>query len=453
MHKMQNAKSLSTSNAHTQYISPNPSTTQSEVERLRSKVARETAMRRNLLHEVQDLRGAVRVYCRLKASTSGVSVLSIPSNEVVQLHRENAKGSSNTTPLGFEFDGVITPDMDQQDIYREVEDVCLNALDGYSACIMTYGQSRSGKTFTMLGDIKYSTAADSIEPILSLNNFGIHLRAARQIFSVSKQRRDRYKDVVTFSVVEVHEERLYDLLVGTDIGESQGRQEMHRKGRRRGGSVGSSSSAMGHSDHPSRLEIKTNHNGETIVIGLLSVEVKSFEDICRVWKECLSRRVSRLAEQGLMLEGHDQDCHIIGTMRIFSTNQATGIGTQGKIQFVDLAASDILHEPCSTSTRRTPSPDVLSSIGRDLKFANKSIAALSEVVEARSRYQRSVPYRNSTITHLLSDSLEADTKVVMIACVSTDAKDIQETACTLKFAQAMRKVIVGKATKHSLRHN
>jgi hypothetical protein len=344
--------------------------------------------------------------------------------------------------------------MDQQELYSEVEGVCLNALDGYSACIMTYGQSGSGKTFTMLGDVGYTIAADSIEPILSLNNFGIHLRAAKQIFTVLKQRSDRYKDVVRFSIVEVHDERLSDLLLGTDIGDSQGRPEAHRKSsRRRGFSVSSTSSATGNSDQPVKLEIKTNHNGETVVSGLLSVEVKSFEEICRVWKECLSSRVSRLAEQGLKLEGHGQNCHIIGTMRVYSTNLSTGTGTQGKIIFVDLAASDVIQEQRSGSSRRTSNPDILASIGRDLKFANKSIATLSEVVQARSRYQRSVPYRNSTITHLLSDCLEADTKVVMVACVSSDVKDIQETACTLKFAQSMRKVIVGKATKHSLVNN
>jgi hypothetical protein len=435
-------------------MSQKPSASQSEVERLRSKLAMETAVRRKLQHEVQDLRGAVRVYCRPKATTSGVSVLSMPSNEVVLLHREHAEGASHATPLGFEFDGVITPDMDQQELYSEVEGVCLNALDGYSACIMTYGQSGSGKTFTMLGDVGYTIAADSIEPILSLNNFGIHLRAAKQIFTVLKQRSDRYKDVVRFSIVEVHDERLSDLLVGTDIGDSQGRPEAHRKSsRRRGFSVSSTSSATGNSDQPVKLEIKTNHNGETVVSGLLSVEVKSFEEICRVWKECLSSRVSRLAEQGLKLEGHGQNCHIIGTMRVYSTNLSTGTGTQGKIIFVDLAASDVIQEQRSGSSRRTSNPDILASIGRDLKFANKSIATLSEVVQARSRYQRSVPYRNSTITHLLSDCLEADTKVVMVACVSSDVKDIQETACTLKFAQSMRKVIVGKATKHSLVNN
>lgn len=80
------------------------------------------------------------------------------------------------------------------------------------------------------------------------------------------------------------------------------------------------------------------------------------------------------------------------------------------------------------------------------------MATFSEVITARSQFQRKVPYRNATITHLLSDSLEADTKVVLVACVSSDLQDLQETACALKFAQTVRKVIVGKATKHTNVH-
>jgi kinesin family protein C2/C3 len=361
---------------------------------------------------------------------------------------------SNSTPLSFEFDGIVTPDMDQQELYSEMEQVCLNVLDGFNSSIMTFGPSRAGKTFTMLGDVGYSIAADSIEPVLSLNNFGVHLRAARQIFSVIEQRSDRYKDTVTFTILEVHEEKLCDLLVGTDIGESQGIREMPAKNsRRRAGSTCSSSSAMGNSDQPLKLELKTNHDGETCVSGLIAVELNSFEDVCRVWKECLSRRVSRLAEQGIRLEGHDHNCHTIGTMRVSSANLSTGSGTHGKIQFVDFAASDVVKESHPVNSTRGPNPDMPSSVGPDLVFENKSIATLSDVVQARSQFQRSVPYRNSTITHLLSDSLEADTKVVMIACVSSDVADIQETACTLKFAQSMRKVIVGKATTHSSRAN
>jgi kinesin family protein C2/C3 len=385
-----------------------------------------------------------------------VSTISIPSQEMLLLHRERAGlGAANNTPLSFEFDGILDSDMDQQDIYDELEEVCLSVLDGYNICVMTYGQSGFGKTYTLLGDVSYEGGK---EPVI--NNYGIHLRAAQQFFSVLKHRSERYNDIVTFSVAEVHDERLCDLLSGTEIGEDIGQMEVSGPSRNNRKRIDSHDGSASQSSKPSKLEIKTNHNGETIVHGLLSVEVSAFEDVYRVWKECLSHRAAKLAEQGVDMIDHDANCHVIGTLKVFSTNISTGVATSGKIQFVDLASSDVVPKRATvaSSSKKVPTatPDpMLAGVGnnQEWKFNNRSLATLAEVVGARSQYQRSVPYRNSTITHLLSDSLEADTKVVLVACVSSDLKDLQETACTLKFTQKLRKVVIGKATKHTLTHD
>lgn len=143
----------------------------------------------------------------------------------------------------------------------------------------------------------------------------------------------------------------------------------------------------------------------------------------------------------------------IAKFKIRSKNIATGVFTWGKIQFVDLAASNVVSRRPTNKKTTTPEATIASiGIGSEWKFTNRSMATFSEVITARSQFQRKVPYRNATITHLLSDSLEADTKVVLVACVSSDLQDLQETACALKFAQTVRKVIVGKATKHTNVH-
>ena len=424
---------------------------QSEIDRLKSKLAMESASRRKLLHEVQDLRGTVRVYCRQRSAPNGVSTISTPSQELLLLNCPGFKdGASNS----FQFDGILGSDIDQQDLYDELDDVCLSALDGFNVCIMAYGQSGSGKTYTMVGEVAYGSDNNNKENVVSIKNYGIHLRAAQQFFNVLKHRSERYQDVVTFSIVEVYDERLCDLLAGTDIGETNGKTEGSRKSNRK--RIDSHDGSMSSLSRLNKLEIKTNHNGETVVHGLLSVEVNSFDDVIRVWKECLSKRKTRLSEQGVDFADYESNTHVIGTLKVFSTNIATGLGTTGKIQFVDLASSDVVpHAPKRNGAKKAPTPEgVLSGFGnkQEWKYANKSLSTLREVVNARSQFQRSVPYRNSTITHLLSDSLEADTKVALVACVSSEAKDLQETAFTLKFAQNMRKVAIGKATKHILSH-
>ena len=170
-------------------------------------------------------------------------------------------------------------------------------------------------------------------------------------------------------------------------------------------------------------------------------------------------RSARLAEQGINEDQYLAECHVIATLSVVSTNVSTGIGTSGRIQFVDLASSDL--QACyvdsdavadEAETAKTPSDGVLCGVGNNSqwKFANKSLETLLDVVKARSQFSRSVPYRNSTLTHLLRDSFTSDTKFLFLTSVSTDAEDLQNTASALRFASLMRKVNVGIATKHTV---
>ncbi|OEU14589.1 P-loop containing nucleoside triphosphate hydrolase protein [Fragilariopsis cylindrus CCMP1102] len=396
-----------------------------EVDRLRSKLAMESARRRKLLDELQDLRGSIRVYCRPRVPPTSSSTkkyqptIDMVSNEVLMLHRDLVSSSSDSTPLCFEFDGILSSDMSQNDVYAEFEAICASVVEGYKVCIMTYGQADSGKTHTMLGEVHCNKKDHSV----SIDNHGIHLRSMKQLFSLLEHRRDRFLDTVTLNLVEVHDERLIDLLAGTDFGEAHG-----------------------------RLEIKTNRDGETVLRGVLSVEVSSFEDVLCVWNEILATRSSRLAEQEIDARAYELDSHVVATLKVSSINIVTGASASGQIQFVDFASSDVVSTKRSlgvSSSKRLSINSSSDQLLEDWKFTNKSLNAVRDVVQARTQYQRSVPYRNSTITHVLSDSLESDTKVVMIACVSTDEKDVQNTTCTLQFAQEMRKVTVGKATRHT----
>jgi kinesin family member C2/C3 len=440
---------------------------QEEIDRLRSKLAMESARRRKLLGELQDLRGAVRVYCKLTSTTNDPTI-ALVSNEVLLLRRDgpisvdafNQDSIDESTPggdapLSFEFEGILPSDAEQEDIYAEFESVCSSVVEGFKICVMSYGAANSGKTHTMLGDIIYDKNHSA-----SIQDHGVQLRSMKQLFSVLEHRRDRYQDSVTMTLIEVHDEKLVDLIAGTDYGDAHGRIEGARKsasrrrtesedGKSRASvlSVGNASQqANSISSSRPKLEIKTNRDGETVVHGVLSVEVSSFQDVCRVWAESLSMRSKRLSEQDTDLRTYQLGSHVIATLKVVSRNIGNGVTTTGRIQFVDFAAADTVSRPSRTSSSVSPSH---SDNLEKWKYVNKSLSTIDEVVRARSQYQHAVPYRNSTITHLIRDSLEADTKVIMIACVSSEENDIRNTTCTLRFAQEMRKVVVGKATRHT----
>ena len=133
---------------------------QTEVAMLKKKLAMEMANRRKLLGEVQDLKGAVRVYCRPRPitaqavddGTTPVSIISVPSHEVGLLHREFVLKNGINTPMSFELDRMFTSNTTQRDLYAEMEELVLSSLDGYNSCLMAFGQNGCGKTHSLIGD-------------------------------------------------------------------------------------------------------------------------------------------------------------------------------------------------------------------------------------------------------------------------------------------------------------
>jgi len=434
---------------------------QSEILTLRERLALEAATRRRLLNEVQDLRGNIRVYCRPKPSNSDDRLLEIPSNEVLLLQRGKIS-QDNVQPLSFEYDHVFGSNAGQKEVYSEVEELVLSVLDGFNICMIVYGPSECGKTYTMLGDINYPSK-DNNE--IELGDFGLHLQGVQQLFTVSDRRSERYQDSFSLSIVEVHDEKVHDVVAGTTVGDAKGVVDMdiqklfdRKKPRRKrpqceGDSVPGNSTTS-RSGRSAKLEIRTNSDGETIVQGLVSVQVASLEEVIDVWKQALTARAMRLNELGIDSDTYEASSHMIATLQVVSRNVATGVGSVGKIQFVDLAGADLIGSQSSSKKSRSSSvvDGVLAPVGnnKEWRFAQKSISTLGEVFQARSQFSRAVPYRNSTLTHLLSDSLEGDTKVMVMICVSSDPHDAQETASTLRFGTKAKRVNIGKATKHAL---
>ena len=422
------------------------SQSKNEEEVLRDQLAIESVARRRLLAEVQDLRGVVRVYAK-PCVRSRSNLLSFPSLDTMIIHRE--KVEKHTAPLSFECDRAFGLEASINEVYEELEDVCLSALEGYRVCLMAYGASLTGKTRTLVGDFAVST--DPTSHSVEIKGLGLHLQAMQHLLSIVEQRTDQFQDSVSLTIVEVMEDRLLDMLAGTSVGDSTGSLVSHQNSRtlhRKQSSTDDSESA----DNKSvRLEIKHDVHGDTIVQGALSIEVASYEQLCQVWKECMALRAQRVSESGIDDRTYNASSNIIATVVVSSTNVTTGQSTLGKLQFVDLAAANLVRKEESSDPKPTPTPDDVLALGpTPMKYEQKCLERLQDVVTARTRFHRSIPYRNSTLTHLLRDSLEADAKVVLIVCVSSDPSDLVETTAALRFASLMRRVHIGKATKHSL---
>jgi kinesin family protein C2/C3 len=396
---------------------------------LKEKLAAESAMRLKLLNELQDIRGTVRVYCRPKPSVENKSILTIPTHDILVLNEEGS-------PMSFKFDRVFSPHASQYEVFSELEEPLISSLDGFNVTLLAFGQCRSGKTHSVLGDCVLDSSGTP-----RLESQGVQLQALKQLFNIAGHRTDRYKDAVSMTILEVHNEKLIDLLAGTPSADEHGQiiicETRDRRDKRKKNNELNNNSDW----HKGKLEIRTNIDGNTVVQGLVSIPIHSYEDATTIWNETLAKRAERLKQGGFDPSNYEKNSNVITTFQITSVNIATGVGTEGKLQFVDMAASDIAHGVKKMEDAITTNED-------NIHFCNKSIDALNDVVNARCQFDRSVPYRNSTLTHLLRDSLEADAKVLLLCCVSSDASNLSDTIGTLRFGSRMQKVSIGKATKH-----
>ncbi|XP_058107726.1 kinesin-like protein KIN-14B isoform X2 [Magnolia sinica] len=147
------------------------------------------------LNDFLDLKGNIRVFCRIRPLLLGekcgssVPVVAFDSSTVLLKFAENKRKQ-------YSFDKVFHPGSSQDEVFSEVEPVIKSALDGYNACIFAYGQTGTGKTFTMEGRVDCP---------------GVVPRAIEALF---KQALDsNHAFLFTFSMLEIYMGSLRDLLV------------------------------------------------------------------------------------------------------------------------------------------------------------------------------------------------------------------------------------------------
>ncbi|KAK4400803.1 Kinesin-like protein KIN-14J [Sesamum angolense] len=135
---------------------------------------------RKLYNEVQDLKGNIRVYCRIRPFLPGQS----RKQTTIQYIGENGelvvinplKPGKDSHRL-FKFNKVFGPASTQEEVFRDTQPLIRSVLDGYNVCIFAYGQTGSGKTYTMTGPNATSVV-----------DWGVNYRALNDLFNISQNR-------------------------------------------------------------------------------------------------------------------------------------------------------------------------------------------------------------------------------------------------------------------------
>lgn len=195
--------------------------------------------RRRLHNQLQELKGNIRVFCRVRPVLPGEPTPppgfllfpsspggpSDPSTHVSLFRSDERRGTLSGVPAAptrydFSFDRVFPPGSGQDEVFEEIAMLVQSALDGYPVCIFAYGQTGSGKTFTMEGGPGGDPQMEGLIP-----------RALRHLFSVAQELSSQgwtYNFVASY--VEIYNETVRDLLAtGTRKGQG-GDCEIRRVG-------------------------------------------------------------------------------------------------------------------------------------------------------------------------------------------------------------------------------
>ncbi|CAH1451101.1 unnamed protein product [Lactuca virosa] len=152
---------------------------------------------RKLYNQVQDLKGNIRVYCRVRPSLGGRSdfksvVDSIEEGTItINTPAKYGKGSRS-----FNFNKVFGPSSTQAEVFADTRPLIRSVLDGYNVCIFAYGQTGSGKTHTMTGPKDLTETSQ-----------GVNYRALSDLFFIAEQRKDTLQYDVSVQMIEIYNEQ------------------------------------------------------------------------------------------------------------------------------------------------------------------------------------------------------------------------------------------------------
>lgn len=369
---------------------------------LRTKVAEQEEQlnvseqdRRALHNSLQELKGNIRVFCRLRPLLPAENApqrpfLMLPDERTVEVLRTDSEAQRETV-LTFSFDRVFPGVASQAAVYDEVSQLVQSALDGYHVCIFAYGQTGAGKTHTMEGD-----EDDELK--------GIIPRALHQVFEAS-QKQPHWTYTMVASFVEVYNETLRDLLVPPS-----------------------------QADKAPPLQLKmASKDGPVTVANLTEIPVESAQQIGQLLRCARKNR----AVAATKCNERSSRSHSVFRLDITGHNMHTELGCRGRLNLVDLAGSERLSESQSAGQRL-----------REAQNINRSLANLGNVILALSNRADHVPYRNSKLTHLLMDSLGGNSKTLMLLNISPREENIGETINSLRFATTVNQCQIGTARKN-----
>ncbi|XP_036423843.1 kinesin-like protein KIN-14R [Colossoma macropomum] len=274
------------------------------VEELHSLYQKEASERRALCGKLLELQGNIRVFCRCRRqsdSAGSTGCLEVVSDQELLLVQKGGKKK-------FVFDSVFSSSASQEQVLDGTLPIITSCLDGYNVCILAYGQSGSGKNYTMMG----------------LNDSpGINIWSVTELLRLCKER-ENCTYTIKISMLEIYVESLIDLLC----------ENPH-----------------------SEVEIRTQGRSVTVP-GLTQVEVRTDEDILSVME--MGDKHLHLTPDEANIESSCS--HLLLIVTVERTDIVCGVTTRGTLTLCELAGSERISKTQATGQRLTETASINKSL-------------------------------------------------------------------------------------------
>ncbi|CCJ31346.1 unnamed protein product [Pneumocystis jirovecii] len=380
-------------------LSDSAKNAQEEKEICHRKLREEETLRRKLHNQIQELKGNIRVLCRVRPFLehekfeNGLADIKYPDEskegkeiEIIGQTTESSLGSVHTKSYPFTFDKVFSPKCSNNEVFDEISQLVQSALDGYNVCIFAYGQTGSGKTYTMC-------AEDGMIP-----------RAVHQIYETINALTEKgWCYSMEGQFLEIYNEHINDLL--------------------------------GHPDEFDKKKHEIRHDPKeckTIVTDLTTVVLDTPTKVFTLLKKASNNRSVAATEAN----ERSSRSHSVFILTLHGTNTITGEISEGTLNLIDLAGSERLSHSQSVGDRL-----------KETQAINKSLSCLGDVIHSLGNSKGHIPYRNSKLTYLLQYSLGGNSKTLMLVTLSPLVQHLSESLCSLRFATKVNHTVIGTAKK------
>ena len=333
----------------------------------------------------------IQVYCRFRPFTD--SELEFSIDPLYSLNPDNKSLSiisefNYNDPLSFTFDHIFDSDSTQLEVYEKAGQPIVKAvMEGFNGTILAYGQTASGKTYTMSGP-----------DLDDYYEFGLIPRMVNSIFDEIDNSDSCIEYTVKVSCFEIYLEKVRDLF------------EIEKK----------------------TLKIHENKARGVHIPELTEKYVESVEEVSELIKLGVENRKVAYTN----MNQASSRSHSLFLITIGQTNHNEFVSKTGKLYLVDLAGSEKIRKISSPASLGLPLARM-----EETKNINKSLTMLGNVINSLADSKSThIPYRNSKLTRVLQDSLGGNSKTIMIVTCSPAVYNESETISTLRFGTQAKSI-------------